>query len=406
MLMFKKIIAQCCFSLVCFAGIGYANPPAAPTKAEAAVTAKKTIQQIFALADVQINGTRPWDIKVHNDKFYRRVLSQGSLGLGESYMDGWWDSDDLEECIYKIQRADLTSKVKPSWKMYWECTKAYLFNLQDKLGSKKVIKEHYQLGNDLYTEMLDPLMAYSCGYWKEAKNLTEAQEAKLDLICKKLQLKPGMKVLDIGCGWGGFAKFAAERYGVEMVGITLSENQAELAREMCKGLPVEIRIQDYRDVKGSFDRVLEIGMFEHVGSKNYRTFMEVAHRVLKPGGLFMLHTIGRNNSALVTDPWIDKYIFPHGQLPSIAQIGHSIENLFVMEDWHNFGPDYEKTLVAWFANFDKSWEKIKPDYSNRFYRMWKYYLLSCAGSFKARDLQLWQVVLSKGGVEGGYQCVR
>lgn len=367
---------------------------------------QKVMTEIFALADIQINGSRPWDITVHNDEFYARVLTKGSLGLGESYMDGWWDSTALDETICRILEANLDKKIKFNWDMVWAYTKAYFLNLQDKRGSMKVIDKHYQLGNDLYTKMLDKLMVYSCGYWKNASHLDDAQEAKFDLICRKLGFKPGMKVLDIGCGWGGFEKYAAEHYGVEMLGITLSENQAEKAREVCKGLPVEIRVQDYRDVAGTFDRVLEIGMFEHVGVKNYRTFMEVVHRLLKPRGLFMLHTIGCNESVRVTDPWIDKYIFPNSHLPSINEIGSAIENLFVMEDWHNFGPDYDKTLMNWHANFIKNWATLQPVYGDRFYRMWNYYLLSCAGAFRARKIQLWQVVLSKGGVPGGWTTVR
>lgn len=367
---------------------------------------KRIVEEAFKIADVQINGTRPWDITVTNDEFYPRVLSQGSLGLGESYMDGWWKCEALDEFFYRVISAKLEDKVKLNWDTIWAYIKAKVMNLQDKTGSMKVIDEHYQLGNDLYTHMLDDFMAYSCGYWKVATNLTEAQIAKFDLICRKLGFKPGMKVLDIGCGWGGFAQYAAEKYGVNMLGITLSKNQAEIAQKRCQGLPVEIRVQDYRDVQGTFDRVLEIGMFEHVGEKNYREFMEIVDRCLKPSGMFMLHTIGSNQSSCTTDPWINKYIFPNSHLPSISQIGNSIEGLFVMEDWHNFGAHYDKTLMAWFENFKQNWSKLKGQYSDRFYRMWKYYLLSCAGAFRAREIQLWQVVLSKGGVIGGYDAPR
>lgn len=368
--------------------------------------AKQTVKELLARCDVKINGERPWDIQVNSDEFYERVLSQGSLGFGESFVDNLWDCKALDTCVCRIQREKLSSKVKPSFREILTWVKAKIWNLQDKIGSRKVIDQHYQLGNDLYQNMLDSLMVYSCGYWKNAKTLEEAQIAKFDLICRKLGFKPGMRVLDIGCGWGGFEKYAAENYGVHVTGVTLSENQAEFARAACKGLPVEIRLEDYRDLKGTFDRVIEIGMFEHVGVKNYREFMQKVHDLLEPHGLFMLHTIGNNISEMTTEPWIDTYIFPNGQLPSIAQIGNSTENLFVMEDWHNFGPDYDKTLCAWFANFSTNWPKLQPIYGDRFYRMWKYYLLGCAGSFRARECQLWQVVLSKGGVVEGYQTVR
>lgn len=368
--------------------------------------AKNIITQLFLEADIQINGNRPQDIKVHNEKFYDCVFTEGSLGFGESYMDGWWDSNSLDSTISHIVRIDFSKQIALNFKTAWTYAEAYLFNLQDKVGSKKVIDKHYNLGNDLYQYMLDPLMAYSCGYWKRASTLTDAQRAKFDILCKKLKLEPGMTVLDIGCGWGGFEKYAAETYGVNVVGITLSENQAQFAQELCKSLPVEIRVQDYRDVNEKFDRIVSIGMFEHVGHKNYRPFMEICNKLLKDNGIFVLHTIGSNTPTVCTDPWINTYIFPNGQIPSISQIAHAFEGLFVMEDWHNFGADYDKTLTSWFNNFDKNWPLLKPRYDERFYRMWKYYLLSCAGSFRARTLQLWQIVLTKEGFPGGYDSIR
>ena len=371
-----------------------------------AATPQEIVTEVLALADVQINGTRPWDIQVKNEAFYARVLKDGSLGLGESYMEEWWDAAALDQTIYHILRANLDNMVKASWAMRWAFLKAKFFNLQDKKGSLIVIDQHYQLGNDLFQNMLDGLMTYSCGYWKNAQTLDEAQIAKYDLIARKLRLKEGMRVLDIGCGWGGFAKYIAQNYGVEVVGITLSENQAEYAREVVKGLPVEIRVQDYRDIEESFDRIVEIGMFEHVGPKNYRTFMEIVHRSLKEDGMLMLHTIGSNKPLVAGDPWLSRYIFPHSRLPSIAEIGKAVEGLFVMEDWHNFGVDYDKTTMTWFANFEKNWEKIQAAYPAPFFRMWKYYLLSCAGSFRSRNIQLWQVVLSKNGTLGGYESIR
>lgn len=369
-------------------------------------SSKEVVKDLFAQADIQFNGQRPWDIQVHDEAFYNRLMRDGSLGLGESYMEGMWDCEALDQCVYHILKGNLYEKASHSWPVIWGGVKARLFNLQDKARSMEVIDQHYQIGNDLYRRMLDPTLTYSCGYWKEASNLEAAQKAKYDLICRKLYFKPGMRVLDIGCGWGGFAKYAADHYGVHVVGITLSNNQAEYARAINEGLPVEIRLTDYRDMNELFDRILEIGMFEHVGVKNYREFMEVVHRCLKEDGLFLLHTIGSNASSSAGDPWIDRYIFPNGHLPSIAQIGESSEGLFVMEDWHNFGPDYDKTLLAWHDNFNKSWPQLADDYGKTFQRMWNYYLLSCAGSFRAREIQLWQVVFSKNGVAQGYASVR
>ena len=389
----RTILAIFCFSALCLYAQGS--------------FAEKTVESILSIADIKVNGDRPWDITVHNSDFFPFVLENGSLGFGESYMAGWWDSQALDQCMFHILRAHLEDNIKPTWQMRWDYLKAKLFNMQNRSGSMKVIDIHYQLGNNLFEAMLGPTMAYSCGYWKDASDLTQAQIAKFDLIARKLGMQKGMRVLDIGCGWGGFAKYIAKNYGVEVVGITLSEKQAMYAKEACKGLSVEIRVQDYRDVKEQFDRVVEIGMFEHVGVKNYREFMEIVYRCLKDNGLFMLHTIGTDISSTgAGDPWIESYIFPGGHLPSIAQIGTSIEGLFVMEDWHNFSADYDKTLMAWWANFNRAWPKLKADYPDPFYRMWKYYLMACAGGFRARTIQLWQVVLSKEGIVGGYSSVR
>lgn len=367
---------------------------------------KEVALSLLREADVKVGGSQRWDIQIKNEEFYKRVLRQGNLGLGEAYMDGWWECKSIDQFIYRVIRANLRRKVSLSGTLLFSIFLGLVLNLQRKSRAFVVGERHYDIGNDLYQRMLDKRMVYSCGYFKDARSLDEAQEAKLELICRKLALKPGMRVLDIGCGWGSLAKYAAERYKVEVVGLTVSRKQAEIARKMCKGLPVGIRVQDYRDTTGKFDRVVSVGMFEHVGYKNYRRFMRVVRRLLKDDGLFLLHTIGRNTSAVSADPWIHKYVFPNGMLPSAKQIGASVERIFVMEDWHNFGADYEKTLLAWFHNFDRSWGDIKDKYGERFYRMWKYYLLSCAGAFRARSIQLWQVVLSPKGVPGGYRSFR
>jgi cyclopropane-fatty-acyl-phospholipid synthase len=250
-------------------------------------------------------------------------------------------------------------------------------------------------------------MNYSCGYWRDASSLDEAQENKLDLICRKLYLKPGMRILDIGCGWSAFGKYAAEKYDAQVVGITVSKEQVALGKELCKGLPVEVRLQDYRDVNEKFDRIVSVGMIEHVGYKNYREYFNVAAKNLKDSGMFLLHTIGDVVSTKNTDAWTHKYIFPNGMLPSVAQLGKAVEGIFVMEDWHNFGADYDKTLMAWYNNFIHGWNELKNNYSERFFRMWEYFLLSSAGAFRARNRnQLWQIVLSRNGVPGGYCSVR
>lgn len=367
---------------------------------------KDTVEKILSLAGIKINGDNPWDIRVHNEGFYSRVLAQGSLGLGESYMDGWWDCDKLDEFFYRVLRFQIESKIRHSRTLLFGILLAKVFNMQSKKRAFQIGEKHYDLGNELFQNMLDKRMVYSCAYWKDSGTLDEAQENKLDLICQKLGLQCGMRVLDIGCGWGSFAKYAAEKYGAEVTGITVSREQVEFGKALCAGLPVEIRLQDYRDVSDQFDRIVSVGMIEHVGYKNYRTYMEVAHRCLKDDGLFLLHTIGGNKSVTAVDPWINRYIFPNGMLPSIKQLGGAIEGLFIMEDWHNFSADYDKTLMAWHGNLEKHWDKIKLNYDERFRRMWRYYLLSCAGAFRARRNQLWQIVLSKEGIIGGYKSIR
>ena len=476
--------------------------------------------ELLGRAGIEINGSAPSDLRVKNPLFFKRVLQEGSLGLGESYMDGWWECERLDIFFHKVLRAGLEKQLPHHFKDTLRIAGARLFNLQSKKRAWIVGKEHYDLGNDLFSRMLDPYMQYSCGYWKEAQSLEAAQQAKLDLICRKLELEPGMRVLDIGCGWGGLAEYMARNYQVSVVGVTISAEQQKMAQARCADLDVEIRLQDYRDLHDSFDRIVSVGMFEHVGPKNYATYFEVADRNLKPNGRFLLHTIGskdlicrklelepgmrvldigcgwgglaeymaRNYQVSVVgvtisaeqqkmaqarcadldveirlqdyrdlhdsfdrivsvgmfehvgpknyatyfevadrnlkpngrfllhtigskvtdhnvDPWIDKYIFPNGCLPSVRHIAEASEKHFVMEDWHNFGADYDTTLMAWYERFLASWPEIADNYSERFKRMFTYYLNACAGAFRARDIQLWQVVFSR-GIEHGLRVAR
>lgn len=342
---------------------------------------------------VTLNGNKPWDLQIHHPDFYGRVVRQGSLGLGESYMDHWWSCERIDQFIERVLLANLGQRAHTRREKLLYQLQTSLTNLQSKTRAFMVGKQHYDFGNDLFKAMLDSTMCYSCGYWKDATTLHEAQIAKLDLAARKLRLEPGMRVLDIGCGWGSLAEHAARHYGVHVTGITISREQAELARKRCKGLDVEILLEDYRDLEGSFDRIVSIGMFEHVGQKNYQTYFDTVERLLAPDGLFVLHTIGSNNSTIGADPFINKYIFPNGVLPSVSQIITPTENRMVMEDWQNFGADYDRTLMAWLENIEAVWPSLP--YDERTQRMFRYYLASCAGAFRARDLQLWQVVFSK-----------
>lgn len=360
-------------------------------------SAAEKVQQLFAKSGVRIGGRRPWDIRVSNEKFYDRALAEGNLGLGESYMDGWWECDRLDEFFHRLLKAKLEEKIL-FWPFLLEAVKSRVLNWQNKARAFSNAGRHYDIGDDVYAKMLDKRRVYSCAYWKGAANLDQAQRNKLELSCRKLDLKPGLSLLDIGCGWGSLAQYAAEKYRVRVVGITVSKNQFVYAKRNVAAKNVEIRLQDYRDLPPEkFDRIVSIGMFEHVGYKNYDRFMEVAADHLRDDGLFLLHTIGGNRSTTRIDPWVQRYIFPNAMLPSIAQIGAAAERRFIMEDWHNFGPDYDRTLMAWWENFEKGWAELSARYSKRFHRMWKYYLLSCAAAFRARELQVWQILLSKGG---------
>lgn len=369
--------------------------------------AAKKVAEIFALAGIRIGGTEPWDLQVYDDRFYQRLLWGGSLAAGESYMDGWWDAEALDELCTRVHGANLPDKVG-QWNTFWLALKGRILNCQTRYRAPDVADEHYDLGNGLYEAMLDRRMQYTCGYWRAAETLDQAQENKVRLICRKLQLEPGMTALELGGGFGGLAQFMASEYGCRVVSYNISKEQVAYARERCAGLPVRFEQRDYREAGREselFDRVVSVGLCEHIGAKNYRTFLALAHDRLKPEGLFLLHTIGGNASHTCTDPWIDKYIFPNGMIPSVAQLGRAMEGRWVVEDWHNFGPDYDKTLMAWWQNFDRAWPGLQQQYGERFYRMWKYYLMASAGAFRARKLQLWQIVLSKGDIRS-YTPVR
>jgi cyclopropane-fatty-acyl-phospholipid synthase len=360
------------------------------------------LEEIFAAADIHLDGRRPWDIRVHDNRFYARVLSAATLGLGESYMDGWWDCEALDEMFFRAIRARLAERVRLNLRATVSFATAIGLNLQNKRRARCVGRKHYDLGNEFFRAMLDPAMQYSCGYFRQTTDLAEAQLHKMALICRKLGLQPGMRLLDIGCGWGGLAKYAAEQHGCRVVGITISREQYAYASSNCDGLPIDIRLQDYRDLDESFDRIVSVGMMEHVGYKNYRTYMKAASRCLVENGIFLCHTIGDTRSRRDSDPWIERYIFPNSLIPSASQVTRAAEGLFVLEDVHNFGAYYDCTLLAWDENFRGSWHQFESRYGERFYRMWRYYLLSCAAAFRARSLELYQFVFAKPGLLGGY----
>lgn len=366
---------------------------------------QRKLNDLLSIAGITINGQERYDPIVKNDRFYKRILRAGSLGLGESYLDGWWECARLDEFIYKIFSSGIGTTKSIRFPQQLSAFLRKLYNFQSLKYSAKNTSFHYDIGNDLFEAMLDKRLTYTCGYWKNAQTLDEAQEAKLELTCQKLHLEPGMSVLDIGCGFGSFAHYAAERYHVRVTGITLSKSQWELGKKRCAGLPVELLLQDYREVEGTFDRIVSLGMFEHVGLRNFKTYFKKVNELLTPGGIFLLHTIGSDHISAGNDPWLAKYIFPNYFIPGLSQITAASENYFVVEDVHNFGADYDRTLMAWYENFNKNWQHLKNHYDQHFYRMWRYYLLTCAGSFRSRTNQLWQLVFAK-QPQHGYESIR
>ena len=369
------------------------------------MSSKDVAAEILTAAGIPVNGSEPWSIQVHNEKVWDRVLSQKQLGFAESYMDGWWDCQELDVMLTKLLSINVLKLLKPSPALALHVAKSTFLNNQTKRRAAENAKHHYNIGNDLYSRMLDEEMVYSCAYWAHAQTLGQAQLAKFDLICRKLELQPGMRLLDIGSGWGGFLRYAVKNYGVEATGISPADNQINLAREKSEGLGITFIQQDYRDLQGQFDRIVSIGMMEHVGPKNYKTFFQKCDELLTRDGRMLHHTISSNLSKQVTDPFFDRYIFPGGVLPSLAQIAGAVENVFVIEDVHNFGPDYDRTLLEWHRNISTKWSEI-PQYDERFRRMWDYYLLSSAAGFRAGNLQLLQCVFQRVGQRPTYVTAR
>lgn len=378
--------------------------PAARTRPRKAGRFESTLMELFEEADIRLGGSRPWDPHLLDSGVLDRVRARGSLGLGEAWMDGQWKCERLDEFFHRLMRTNPYPRLRNLGIVeLWSHIRSRLTNLQRRSRAFEIGRRHYDLGNDLFEAMLDRRMVYSGAYWENAANLDEAQEAKLELICRKLDLEPGMRLLDIGCGWGSLLRFAAERYEARGVGITVSREQAERGQKLCEGLPVEIRLLDYRDLDTDhgFDRIASIGMIEHVGPRNYRALFEVVRRCLRPGGRFLLQTIGRNEPATYIDPWMNAYIFPNSVIPSASRVAAAAEGLLILEDWHSIGPHYDRTLMAWHDNFERNWAALEPRYGERFRRMWNYYLLSCAGNFRARYSQLWQILYSRDGISGG-----
>jgi cyclopropane-fatty-acyl-phospholipid synthase len=366
---------------------------------------RQLVSSLLAEAGIAIGGPQPWDITVREERLFARALQERNLGLGEAYMDGWWECQRLDEFFYRVLKSRLEERVRGGWLHLLGYLPGTLLNLQSYSRSRIIAERHYNLDSHLFLSFLDPYNQYSCAYFKGTDDLAQAQQNKLEMICRKVGLRRSDHVLDIGCGWGGFARYAAEHYGCRVTAVNISREQLRYAADFCRGLPVEFLDCDYRDIRGGYDKIVSVGMFEHVGPRNYRRFMEVARTRLSRGGVFLLHTIGSNETRRTCDPWITRYIFPNGMLPSIAQISRAAEGLFVVEDLHNLGPHYDKTLMAWHERFQAAWPALQQRYDERFKRMWEYYLLSSAGAFRARSNVVWQFVLTPvGGGEPQPDC--
>ncbi len=368
----------------------------------------RILQELLNNAGIKVNGNNPWDMRVQDARTYDQILSKWSLGLGESYVNGYWDCERLDDMLTRLLKVDLNMAVqgRARFRLLAEIARAKLVNLQSTKRAFQVGEHHYDAGNDFFNAMLDSKMIYSCAYWEFAQDLERAQTHKLELICRKLELKRGERLLDIGCGWGGLAAYAATNYGVSVLGITVSKEQQKIARERCGGLDVEIELIDYRKLEGRFSKIASVGMFEHVGEKNYRDYCQTVSRLLDDQGLFLLHTIGSDVRIARTDPWIDRYIFPNGKIPCATELSAALEGLFLIEDWHNFGCDYDRTLMEWHKRLESHWPSLSQNYSERFYRTWKFYLLGCAAYFRSKQGQLWQLVLSKRSKDGPYRSFR
>lgn len=364
----------------------------------------RALQAWLAPADVRLDGARPWDIALNHPDAIGRLASGDTLAIGDAYVDGLWDCRALDELTTRLWTSGILGRLG-SWRSHLHQLRALLGNPQQGSRALAVAERHYDRGNTLYAAMLDARMIYSCGYWREARTLDEAQEAKLDLIARKLALRPGMRVLDVGCGWGGALAYLAEHYGVTGVGLTVSREQARWARRCYGDLPLEFVLSDYRTARpGLFDRVFSVGMFEHVGNRNHAEYFGRLRDFVAPDGWVLLHTIGSLRASHAADPWISRHIFPNSVLPTAPAITGAVAGRFVIEDWHNFGADYDPTLMAWHRNFSEAWPILRPAYGERFRRLWQFYLLTCAGFFRARQGQLWQLVLSPRGIPGGYRA--
>jgi cyclopropane-fatty-acyl-phospholipid synthase len=363
--------------------------------------------QLLAAADIHLNGSRPWDIQINNPLTLGRIMRDGSLGMGESYMDGWWDCQAIDQMMTRAVRARLHEHLGTprahvqSWFGQWA-------KRLPSSNARIVGRAQYDLNNQLFCAMLDSSMSHSSAYWEEgATTLEQAQEAKMEMVCRKLQLKPGMRLLDIGCGWGSFMRYAAKHYGVTALGLTTSKEQMALGQSMNQDLPVQFEHTDIQhfntNSRSQFDCVVSLGMLNTPVLAANNALFSTARRSLKKDGLFLLETMGNNQRGQLLEPWLQKHLLCQIPLPSLGDVTDVAQLDFVVEDVHNLGADHDRTLLHWHQRFERAWPQLRLAYDERFYRMWRYHLMGSAGSFRARSTQIWQMVMSPKGLSSVYR---
>jgi cyclopropane-fatty-acyl-phospholipid synthase len=363
---------------------------------------KETVETFLNECEIQIDGANQGDIIVKDDRFYSMCINYGELGFGESYMYGYWDSKNLYETLYNgIKNCHKVSYMNLNSIAFNRYFNNMFYNNQTIDKASADVQAHYNKGNDLYERMLDKTnMQYTCGFFQDTNDLETAQIQKLNIIAQKLNLKPGEKLLDIGCGWGNLINFMTTNYGVKGIGITISSEQLKFCKEKYKdNKNAEFLLIDYRNIPDDmkFDKIVSVGMFEHVGKKNFEEYFDIVYKHLNDDGLALIHTMGQQSkmiNATAHSEWIDKYIFPGGEIPDWEDLSKIISKRFFIHDWHNFGKYYARTFEAWYNNINKRWNEI-PNYNEEFRRMWNFYLVSFIVNFDLCRLLLFQILISK-----------
>ena len=340
---------------------------------------------------------------IHDRRFFRRIATRGKVGIGESYTAGEWDSDDLVAFFELLLRnAEGAAKRHARVRRLLEA-RPRLNRRNGLLRARRNIAYHYDLGNDLFELMLDETMTYSCAVFERPdESLADGQRRKYQRICRKLQLEPGDRVIEIGCGWGGFAAFAAREHGCSVTGLTISAEQAALARERTVGLDVCILEEDYRHHEGSYTKVASIEMLEAIGERQFPTYFDAIDRLLEPGGLACIQTIlipdDRWDRYRKAPDWIEQYVFPGCLIPSLTALTHAMtrSSRLMVHEVDEIGPHYAETLRRWRESFRKNIDEIRElGYDERFERTWNFYLAFCEAAFRTRALRDVQLTLTR-----------